>query len=92
MNDAPAAKIKMMQASIRCLAYGTLGLLPVIGLPFAFAALWTSGRVRKQEKLFWNPAKPYRIWGAVCGGVSAVFWIVADTLIVLQAIHIYIRS
>jgi hypothetical protein len=92
MNDAPAAKIKMMKASIRCLVFGTLGLLPVIGLPFAFASLYVAGKVRKQEKLFWNPAKPYRIWGVVCAGIGAVIWIVADTLIVLQAIDIYIRS
>jgi hypothetical protein len=73
MNNA-TAKIKMMKSSIRCLIFGLLGLLPVIGLPFALAALWISGRVRAQEKQFWNAAKPYRIIGAVCAGVGTVVW------------------
>ena len=73
MNNA-IAKIKMMKSSIRCLIFGLLGLLPVIGLPFALAALWISGRVRVQERHFWNAAKPYRVIGAVCAGVGTVVW------------------
>ena len=73
MNNA-IAKIKMMKSSIRCLIFGLLGLLPVIGLPFALAALWISGQVRAQEKQFWNAAKPYRVIGAVCAGVGTVVW------------------
>ena len=65
MNDVPAAKIKMMKGSIRCLIFGLLALVPAIGLPFGLAALWISGRVRLTEKLYWNPAKPYRICGVV---------------------------
>ena len=72
MNNIPAAKIKMMKGSIRCLIYGTLSLLPVIGVPFGLAALWVSGRVRVAEKQFWNPARPYRIWGVVCAAVGTV--------------------
>jgi hypothetical protein len=74
MNDLPAAKIKMMKGSIRCLIFGLLALLPAIGLPFGLAALWISGRVRLQEKLYWNPAKPYRIYGVVCGAVGTILW------------------
>jgi hypothetical protein len=73
MNTLPAAKIKMMKGSIRCLVFGTLSLLPVIGVPFGLAALWLSGRIRAQEKLFWNPARPYRIGGAVCAAFGTIF-------------------
>ena len=73
MNNA-IAKIKMMKSSIRCLIFGLLGLLPVIGLPFALAALWISGRVRVQERHFWNAAKPNRVIGAICAGVGTVVW------------------
>ena len=73
MNNA-TAKIKMMKSSIRCLIFGLLGLLPVIGLPFALAALWISGRVRVQERHFWNAAKPNRVIGAICAGVGTVVW------------------
>jgi hypothetical protein len=72
MNDVPAAKIKMMKASIRCLVFGVLSLLPVIGLPFGLAALWISGRVRLQEKQFWNAARPYRIWGVICAAIGTL--------------------
>jgi hypothetical protein len=36
----PATKLKMMKGSLRCLTLGLLGLLPLIGVPFALAALW----------------------------------------------------
>ena len=74
MNDIPAARIKMMKGSIRCLIYGMLSLVPMIGLAFGLAALWISGKVRVQEKRFWNPARPYRIYGVVCGAVGTILW------------------
>jgi hypothetical protein len=85
MNDLPAAKIKMMKGSVRCLIFGLLGLLPIIGLPFALAALWLSGRVRAKEKLFWNAARPYRIWGVACAAIGAVVWSVMDALLIDRA-------
>jgi hypothetical protein len=72
--NAADDKIKMMKGSIRCLVDGLLGLIPIIGLPFALAALWVSGRVRQQEKRFWNPAKPYRILGVVCAATGTILW------------------
>jgi hypothetical protein len=68
------AKIKMLTSSMQCFAFGLLGLLPVIGLPFALAALWISGQVRVKEKQFWNPARPYRIWGVVCAATGTILW------------------
>ena len=64
----------MINSSMQCLVVGMLGLIPVIGLPFALAALWISGRVRAKEKQMWNAAQPYRIWGAVCAAVGTVLW------------------
>jgi len=68
------AKIRMFKASMRCFVFGLLGLIPVIGLPFALAALWISGRVRAKEKQMWNAAQPYRIWGVVCAAGGTIFW------------------
>ena len=73
MNSIPAAKIRMMKTSIRCFVFGSLSLVPVIGVPFGLAALWLCGRVRAQEKQFWNPAQSYRVWGAVCATVGTIF-------------------
>ena len=89
MNDLSAAKIKMMKGSIRCLIFGLFGLLPIIGLPFALAALWISGRVRVQEKMFWNAARPYRIWGVACAAIGAVVWSGVDGLLIFQAFSSY---
>jgi hypothetical protein len=91
MNTA-AAKIQMIKSSIKCFAFGLLGLLPIIGLPFALAALWISGRVRVKEKQFWNAARHYRIWGVVCAAIGAVVWSVVDGLLIAGSISRYISS
>jgi hypothetical protein len=74
MNPSAIAKLKMFRASRRCLVFGLLGFIPMIGLVFAVVALWTSGTVRQKEKQIWNAAKPYRVAGAICAGVAAVLW------------------
>ncbi len=74
MNSDAVIKIKMIKGSMRCFIYGVLGLLPVIGLPFALTALWTSGSVRAKERQFWNAAKPYRILGTVCAASGTIIW------------------
>jgi len=88
MNNDAIAKIKMLKSSLRCFAYGLLSLVPVFGLPFAIGALWISGRVRAQEKLFWNAARPYRIWGVACAAVGAVFWLGVLAIIIGRALMI----
>jgi len=74
MNETAATKLKMIEASTLCLIFGLLALIPVIGFFFGLAALWLSGTARLREKRFWNPAKPYRVWGTVCGTIGALLW------------------
>jgi hypothetical protein len=81
MNLHSSAKITMLNRSMRCFVFGLLGLLPAIGLPFAFAALWIAGQVRVQEKEMWNAAKPYRVWGVICAIVGTLFWFLIVALI-----------
>mgnify|MGYP001548076022 CR=1 FL=1 len=88
----PAAKIKMMQASLRCLVFGLLGLLPIIGVPFALAALWASYSARKHERSFWNPAKPQRIVGLICATFGALVWSALDTILIYHACNNYVNS
>jgi hypothetical protein len=85
MNNAAVTKIKMLQNSLRCFEYGLIGLLPVIGLPFAAAALVISGRVRAKEKVFWNAARPYRIWGVVCAALGTIFWFLLVALVIYNS-------
>lgn len=86
MNDLAGAKLKMLQASVRCLVLGLLGLLPLIGVPFALAALWTAGRVRQQEKQFWNAARPYRLVGVVCAALGLIAWTGVLIIVVFRLI------
>ena len=74
MNKGVTDKIAMMESSLRCFRYGLLSFLPVIGLPFALLAMWNAGDARFREKQFWNPAKPYRIWGITCAVLGALVW------------------
>jgi hypothetical protein len=84
-RDAPA-KIIMFQASLRCFAFGLLALLPVIGVPFAFVALGYAGRARIRERQFWNPARPYRVWGTVCAAGGVIFWFLIAAMILFNAV------
>lgn len=88
----PTVKIKMMKASLRCLIFGALGLLPIIGVPFALAALWSSFVARKQERFFWNPAKPHRVAGLICASLGALIWGAVDTILIYHACNNYINS
>lgn len=83
--DLPAVKIQMLKGSLRCLIFGLLGLLPVVGLPFALAALWLSGQVRVKEKLFWNAARPHRIAGVVCAAAGTLLWFLVIVLMVYNS-------
>lgn len=87
-NETPAvAKLRMMSASIRCLVFGLLGLLPLIGVPFALAAIWSSSSASRWEGVFWNPAKSQRVFGLICASFGALIWGGVDTIIIYHAIN-----
>ncbi len=85
MNADIEAKIRMLKNSLRCFTCGLLGLLPVIGLPFAFAALVLSGQVRAGQKKHWNAARPYWICGVVSAMAGTIFWSFILILVVYHA-------
>ena len=87
MNPVAEAKIKMLNGSLRCFVFGLLGLIPVIGLPFALAALVFAGQVRIKEKQLWNAARPYRIWGVVIATSGTLFWFLIGVLITYNSIN-----
>jgi hypothetical protein len=86
-DDIPGVKIRMLKGSLQCFVCGLLGLLPVIGLPFAVAALVISGKVRAGQRRFWNPARSYWIWGIVCAAVGTILWSFILITVVYQAIY-----
>jgi hypothetical protein len=74
MNAAADDKIKMLENSLQCYVCGLLGLLPVIGLPFAVAALVIAGKVRAGQKKYWNAARSYWVSGIAYAIAGTVFW------------------
>jgi len=86
---AAAMKIKMLRESIRCLIFGLLSFIPVLGFPFAVAALWLSGRVRLMEKAHWNAAGRYRVIGTLCAAVTSIAWFFLISLIIYHVVSSY---
>jgi hypothetical protein len=78
----PLLKTRMLELSLQCFVLGLFGLVPVLGLPAAIAALVASGRVRSGSKDTWNAARPYLLFGhamAFLGlliSLSLLTWIV----------------
>jgi len=75
MTPSPASsatmdKVLVIQRSLRCFTLGLFGVLPVLGLPFAIAALSSYFHVKRIVGTQWNPAQTYLTWGvatALCG-------------------------
>ena len=95
MKAAPtnaAVKLRIMKTSLRCLVLGLLSLLPIIGLGYAPFALWYSFVARRQERTFWNPAKPQRVIGLVCAAAGALIWGAVDTILIYHAFSSYVDA
>lgn len=86
MNNG-LAKIKMINASLRCFTFGLLALLPFIGIAFGLCALVYSAKARAGQKQFWNPARPQQIIGATCAFFATIFWVIVFILIVWRILN-----
>lgn len=86
MNSDAVAKIAMLRDSSRCFACGLISLLPGIGLPFAILSLWYAGRVRVQEKKYWNAAGPYRVAGVLITVGGLVVWLIVVAIITYNSV------
>jgi hypothetical protein len=59
-SDSPLRRrIAAIELSLRCFVYSLVGLVPLVGLPFAMAAIVRSRRVPKADAPDWNPANRY---------------------------------
>ena len=87
MNTEIEIKIQMLKSSLECFVFGLLGLLPLIGFPFAVVALVISGKVRACQKKNWNAAKPYWIGGVACSCVGILLWGAVGILILFNVLN-----
>ena len=77
ISGPPDAVVEVINASLRCFWLGCLGLMPVVGVPFALIATIRAVQLNRRYRDEWNPAKHYLEWGArlACAGLigSALF-------------------
>jgi hypothetical protein len=66
MNTAPSNpdsplqnRIATVKSSLRCFVYSLIGLVPLIGIPFAVAAIVRSRQVQQAARSDWNPGDRY---------------------------------
>lgn len=74
-------KVEMIQLSLRCFTLGLIGLLPVLGIPFAVIAVSNYFRVRRLVGGQWNPAQTYLAWG-LATALSGLFLTVVAFFVV----------
>ena len=80
----PLGKIALIQQSLGCFCQSLFGLLPIIGLPFAVAAIVRFVRVSWYRGAEWNPAERYLYWGLRCAILGLLLSLAAFTVIVLE--------
>jgi hypothetical protein len=88
VSQGPMEKIELIQRSLRCFTMGVIGVLPVVGIPFAVLALAHYFRVKRESGAQWNPAQQYLTWGlatALSGlFLTFVLTLVAASILVLN--------
>lgn len=63
VDDHALSRVLLVRHSLRCLAFGVVAVVPVIGLPFGIAALLTYWRTSLRFAGEWNPARPQLLAG-----------------------------
>jgi len=58
----PTTRAQLIERSLRCFRSGLLGLIPVLGVPFATRAWVEYFRLRRPRAGLWNPASSYLGW------------------------------
>ena len=85
----PADKVRVIEQSLRCFAFGLLSLIPLLGLPFAILAVVRHRNARSQGDREWNPAKPYLVWGFRLAWLGGLISLGALALFVISLTKFY---
>ncbi len=75
----PQIKIEIIQRSFKCFVMGVLGVIPLLGLPLAVAALGHNRRINQLRAGTWHPACRYQFWGVVGARMGIVLLFLAGT-------------
>ena len=79
-SDAEA-RVELIQRSLRCFTTGLVGLLPVLGVPFAIVAVSHFFRVKRMAGTQWNPAQDYLAWG-LATALSGLFLTIVAVFVI----------
>jgi hypothetical protein len=63
-------RITLIERSLKCFVLGLLALLPVVGVPFACAALFAASGTLGKASGEWNPARRYVLVGLWCAALG----------------------
>ena len=58
-SQAPTTRTDLIERSLRSFRCGLVGLIPVLGVPFAARAWLEYFRLRRPREGLWNPASRY---------------------------------
>jgi hypothetical protein len=83
----PTSRSELIGRSLHCLSSGLLGLIPVLGIPFAARAWVEFLRLRRPPGQLWNPASAYLIWGVSLACVGLLLTLLVGLWVVLIATH-----
>lgn len=70
-------KVLALKAALRCFTCGLLGFIPVLGIPFALAAMFFHTRASGHSPDDWNVAHRYGALGMFFAGTSLVLNVTA---------------
>ena len=84
LPEDAAKRISLMEDSLRAYVCSWVGLIPVLGIPFAMTAFVIGWRVRLREKATPNPARRYRLAAVVLGGFGMICWVSVAAWVVVR--------
>ena len=85
----PADKVRVIEQSLRCFAFGLLSLIPLLGLPFAVLAVVRHRNAWSQGDGEWNPTKAYLVWGFGLAWLGGLISLGALAIFVLALTKLY---
>jgi hypothetical protein len=87
MKSLPVpGKIELIQKSIRCLVYGSIGLVPILGIPFAVRALSINFRVKRTRNGNWNPGERQMFLGRILAWLGLLLTFVVVLLVIYNVL------
>jgi hypothetical protein len=67
-------QVQLIERSLACFRWGFVGMLPLVGVPWAVKAIHSFVMVRAAGRGLWNPAESHAWIGLVLGLVGTIWF------------------